>query len=196
MAKRTAEIRRKTRETDISLALNLDGTGGYEIKSGIGFFDHMLSLFAKHGHFDLKLSCKGDLNVDAHHSVEDIGLCLGEAVQKALGEKKGIARYGFFMLPMDEALARATVDLGGRPFFAFKGELPAAEPGGFPPELVADFFKAVSDSGKLNLHLELADGRNAHHCIEALFKCFSRALASACRIKGDVHDVPSTKGVL
>ena len=196
MAKRTAEIKRKTRETDISLALNLDGKGGYEIKSGVGFFDHMLSLFAKHGYFDLKLSCKGDLNVDAHHSVEDIGLCLGEAIQKALGEKKGIARYGFFMLPMDEALARAAVDLGGRPFFAFKGNLPATEPGGFPPELVADFFKAVSDSGKLNLHLELADGRNTHHCIEALFKCFSKALASACRIKGDVNDVPSTKGIL
>jgi imidazoleglycerol-phosphate dehydratase len=196
MVKRNAKIKRKTNETDIALELTLEGTGKYRVETGIGFFDHMLELLAKHGSFDLLLKCKGDLNVDVHHSVEDVGICLGEAIKKALGQKKGISRYGFTMLPMDEALARAVIDLGGRPFFSIKGGLPASEPGGFPPELVSDFFKAVSDSGKFNLHMELLDGQNSHHCIEAIFKSFARALAMACK-KGKRKDrVPSTKGIL
>jgi imidazoleglycerol-phosphate dehydratase len=196
MAKRTALIKRKTKETDILLDLNLDGTGRYSVDSGIGFFDHMLELFAKHGVFDLKLACRGDLKVDSHHTVEDIGLCLGEAIAKALGDKKGINRYGFFILPMDEALAQAAVDLSGRPCFVFKGKSPTTEISGFPPELAADFFQSVSDSGKLNLHLELRYGRNSHHCLEALFKCFARALSAACGKNSRDKGIPSTKGVL
>jgi imidazoleglycerol-phosphate dehydratase len=196
MAERTARIVRKTKETDIRLELALDGPGKYAVDSGIGFFDHMMELFAKHSGFGLKLSCKGDLKVDNHHSVEDIGLCLGAAFLKALGDKRGIRRYGFFLLPMDEALARAAVDLSGRSFFTLKGKLPSADVGGFPPELAADFFRAVSDSGKFNLHLELCYGRNSHHCLEALFKCFARALSAACEKSGRDKGVPSTKGVL
>jgi len=196
MAKRSAKVLRRTKETDIRLELVLDGTGKYKVNTGVGFFDHMMELFAKHGGFDLTLSCKGDLKVDSHHTVEDIGLCLGEALLKALGDKRGIRRYGFFLLPMDEALAQAAVDLSGRPFFAFKGRLPASEIGGFPPELADDFFRAVSDSGKFNLHLELRSGRNSHHCLEALFKCFARALSAACERSGRDKGVPSTKGIL
>lgn len=196
MKKRIAEVRRRTKETDVTLMINLDGAGKYDVDTGIGFFDHMMELFAKHGSFDLNLRCKGDLNVDNHHSVEDVGLVLGEALAKALGDKKGILRYGFFILPMDETLARAVVDLGGRPFFVFKGKIPGSEPGGFPPELVSDFFKAVTDSGKLNLHLEVEYGKNTHHCIEALFKAFARALAAAVSPGRNPGDIPSTKGVL
>jgi imidazoleglycerol phosphate dehydratase HisB len=196
MTKRTARILRKTKETDIELALNLDGAAQYHVDTGIGFLDHMLELVAKHGGFDLKVSCKGDLRVDSHHSVEDVGLCLGEAILQALGDKRGIRRYGFFLLPMDEALAQAVVDLSGRPYFALKGKLPSTEINGFPPELAGDFFRAVSDSGKLNLHLELRYGRNSHHCLEALFKCFARALSMACGMHGKDKDIPSTKGVL
>jgi len=196
MSKRTAEIRRKTKETDITLRLNLDGTGKYDVDTGVGFFDHMMELFAKHGSFDLSIRCRGDLKVDSHHSVEDVGICLGEAVAKAAGDKKGINRYGFFTLPMDEALAEAAVDLGGRPYFTLKGKLPRSEPGGFPPELMADFFKAVTDAGRLNLHLTLRSGRNSHHCIEALFKAFARSLSAACAPGKNPDAVPSTKGVL
>lgn len=196
MAKRSAQIRRKTKETDISLSLCLDGPARYDIKTGIGFFDHMLELFAKHGGFELKIACKGDLNVDSHHTVEDIGLCLGQALSEALKNKAGIARYGFFLLPMDEALAQVVVDLGGRPYFVLKGKLPAVEINGFPPELATDFFQAVSDSGKFNLHLDLKYGRNSHHCLEALFKCFGRALSAACRINPQDKTIPSTKGIL
>ncbi|MFH0920375.1 MAG: imidazoleglycerol-phosphate dehydratase HisB [Fibrobacterota bacterium] len=196
MEKRHVTLKRKTTETDIALSFSLDGSGQYSVSTGIGFFDHMLELFAKHGGFDLTLTGTGDLKVDAHHTMEDVGICLGEAIAQALGDKKGIRRYGFFILPMDEALARAVIDLGGRPYLVLNAVLPPAETGAFPPELVSDFFKAVSDSGKLNLHLELLYGRNSHHCIEALFKAFARALAHACAFHGDRGALPSTKGLL
>src|SRR3989339_434532 len=196
MEPRHADIRRKTTETDISLSLCLDGKGRYRVSTGIGFFDHMLELFAKHSGFDLTLKCAGDLKVDAHHTIEDVGICLGDAIVKSLGDKKGIRRYGFFLLPMDEALAQAVIDLGGRPYFVLTAVLPPAETGVFPPELVSDFFKAVSDSGKLNLHLELKYGRNSHHCIEALFKAFAHALSMATALSGDGNALPTTKGLL
>jgi len=196
MENRTGSCDRKTQETQISLALTIDGKGIYSIKTGIGFFDHMLELFAKHGRFDLSLQCTGDLNVDAHHTVEDVGLALGEALSKALSDKRGIRRYGSCFLPMDEVLALTAIDLSGRPFFVLDGTLPTAELGGFSPELVFDFFKAVSDSAKMTLHIKLFYGRNSHHCIEAIFKGFARALAQALeRIPGD-NSIPSTKGVL
>ncbi|OGJ97805.1 MAG: imidazoleglycerol-phosphate dehydratase, partial [Candidatus Raymondbacteria bacterium RifOxyC12_full_50_8] len=176
--------------------LCLDGTGAYEIDTGIGFFDHMLSLFAKHGSFDFTVKCRGDLQVDAHHSVEDVGICLGDALTQALGDKKGIARYGSFSLPMDEALASTVIDLGGRPFFVLNGTIPSASgPGHFSTELVDDFFKALSDTAKCNLHITLEYGRNSHHCIEAMFKSFSRALSAAVKLTGN-NDIPSTKGIL
>ncbi|OGS36621.1 MAG: imidazoleglycerol-phosphate dehydratase [Elusimicrobia bacterium RIFOXYB2_FULL_49_7] len=196
MKNRTATLVRKTKETDIRLSLNLDGRGTYTVDTGIGFFDHMLELFAKHAGIDLKVRCKGDLKVDTHHSVEDVGLCLGEALLNALGDKKGIARYGDRTLPMDEALVQAVLDLGGRPYFVFKGRVPRSEPGGFSPELVQDFFKAVSDAGKLNLHVRLFYGANTHHCIEGIFKAFARALSDAAGPGKNRTAIPSTKGVL
>lgn len=196
MKPRTGDSKRGTRETAIRLELNLDGKGTFGFKTGAGFFDHMLELFAKHGRFDLTGECKGDLNVDAHHTVEDTGICLGEALSKAFGNKEGIRRYGFFALPMDEALAFCAIDLSGRPYFVFDGTLPSAEPGGFPPELTLDFFKAVSDNAKLTLHLKLFYGRNSHHCIEALFKAFARALRMAVERMPGEEGVPSTKGLL
>ncbi len=188
MSNRNATISRKTKETDINLVLNLDGSGEPSINTGIGFIDHMLELFTKHGNFDLTLVCKGDLHVDEHHSVEDVGICLGEAVAKAVGNKAGINRYGFFILPMDEALVRCALDLSGRPFFVYEGNMPS--------EIAIDFFKAFSDSAKMNLHLKLEYGRNTHHCLEALFKATARALRHAVKIDGIDGTIPSTKGVL
>jgi len=196
MPNRVAQIKRTTKETDISLKLNLDGHADYSIDTGIGFFDHMLELFAKHGGFDLDITCKGDLKVDSHHTVEDVGLCLGEAIYKALGDKKGINRYGFFLLPMDEALVRTVIDLSNRPYFILKGKLPSTEINGFPPELASDFFHSISDNGKFNLHIELCYGRNSHHCLEAIFKCFARALSAACGKSMKDPGIPSTKGIL
>lgn len=196
MENRKATITRKTNETNIKLNINLDGTGKHNIETGQGFFDHMLSLFSKHSLIDLEVKCIGDTNVDYHHSIEDIGICFGQAIKKALADKKGINRYGFFILPMDEALCRTSLDLSGRPYFIFKGSLPKESPGNFSTELVEDFFKSVSDFSAMNLHIELLYGRNSHHCLEAIFKCFAKAISTAvCREKNN-NDIPSTKGII
>ena len=194
---RTAQIERKTAETDISLRLDLDGSGESSISSGVGFLDHMLTLFARHGGFDLTLSCVGDTETDDHHSVEDIGICLGRALAEALDEKRGVARYGDILLPMDEALILAAVDLSGRG--AFYGELaiPTQKVGSFDTELVEEFFIALCREAGVTLHLRQLAGRNSHHIIEGCFKAFARALAKAAAIDGkNVGRVPSTKGML
>ena len=194
--KRWARIERKTAETDIRLELDLDGTGAYGIETGIGFLDHMLCLFARHGLFDLNVRCTGDLGVDGHHSVEDIGICLGQAILQALGDKRGIGRFGASYVPMDEALVRAVVDLSGRPYWVFEGEWSPRRVGGFDTELAAEFFRSVAIEGRMNLHIDLLRGRNAHHVLEAAFKAFGRALDEASRYDERVEDIPSTKGVL
>lgn len=196
MANRTAEITRKTKETDISVILDLDGSGMAEISTGIGFFDHMLEGFAKHGFFDLKCSVEGDLQVDGHHTVEDTGIVLGQAIAKAVGDKKGIRRYGFFLLPMDDALALCAVDLCGRPYLNFDGTFPTERVGELDTELVREFFYAVSYSAGMNLHIKLLDGINSHHMIEAIFKAFAKALDQAVSLDPRVTDVLSTKGTL
>ena len=193
---RTAEIIRATRETDIRLALDLDGKGRAEISTGAGFLDHMLELFAKHGLFDLKVWCKGDLNVDAHHTAEDVGICLGEAITKAIGDKAGIRRYGHFVLPMDETLVTCAVDLSGRPYFAWNAPMPSPRVGAFDSELVEEFWHAVSVHGRMNLHVLLHYGRNTHHISEAIFKGLARALRMASERDARVEGVPSTKGAL
>ena len=194
---RTAQIERKTVETDISLRLDLDGSGESSISSGVGFLDHMLTLFARHGGFDLTLSCVGDTETDDHHSVEDIGICLGRALAEALDEKRGVARYGDILLPMDEALILAAVDLSGRG--AFYGELaiPTQKVGSFDTELVEEFFIALCREAGVTLHLRQLAGRNSHHIIEGCFKAFARARARAAAIDGkNAGRVPSTKGML
>ncbi len=196
MAERTAEIVRKTRETDIRLTLLLDGSGRAEVQTGVGFLDHMLELFAKHALFDLAAWCKGDVHVDAHHSTEDVGIALGQALDQALGEKVGIRRYGHCILPMDETLVTCAVDLGGRPFWVWNAPMPTARVGDFDTELVADFWQAVAVQGRMNLHVLLHYGRNSHHISEAIFKGLARALRMACEIDPRVQGVPSTKGTL
>ena len=192
---RTSNIERKTGETDISLALNLDGEGKSTIDSGCGFLDHMLTLFAAHGKFDLTLSCKGDTNVDDHHTVEDIGICLGKAFAEALGDKRGIARYGDITLPMDEALILAAVDLSGRDYLGYALEIPTEKVGSFDTELVEEFWLAFVRNAACNLHIRQLAGKNSHHIIEGTFKAVARALRAA--VKSDGTDtVPSTKGVL
>ena len=193
---RIAAINRTTKETDVSIELNLDGTGKSEISTGIGFFDHMLEGFARHGFFDLSCQIKGDLNVDGHHTVEDAGIVLGNAIKEALGDKKGIRRYGYFILPMDDALALCAVDLCGRPYFSFEGEFNAPMVGDFDTELVREFFYAVSYSAAMNLHIKILSGHNAHHMIEASFKAFAKALDMAVGLDTRVTDVLSTKGSL
>ncbi len=194
---RTSEIKRKTAETDIILSLNIDGTGKSEINTGCGFLDHMLTLFAKHGRFDLNVSCKGDTYVDDHHTVEDIGIALGCAFEEALGDKKGIIRYGSTILPMDEALILSAVDLSGRSYLAFGLDIPAQKVGTFDTELVREFFIAFSSNAKLNLHLKQLEGLNSHHIIEGAFKSVARSLKAAVKIDSDFADeIPSTKGVL
>lgn len=193
---RSAEIRRTTKETDISAVLNIDGTGKSNISTGIGFFDHMLEGFSKHGFFDLDFKVDGDLNVDGHHTVEDAGIVLGNAIKDAVGDKKGIARYGYFILPMDDALALCAVDLCGRPYFNFECEFKAPMVGDFDTELVREFFYAVSYSASMNLHIKMLDGSNAHHMIEAMFKAFAKALDMATKYDERVTDVLSTKGSL
>lgn len=193
---RTAQIERKTGETDIGMTLTLDGGGRAEIDTGIGFFDHMLDAFARHGLFDLALSVKGDLRVDGHHSVEDTGIVLGEAIKSAVGDKKGIRRYGYFVLPMDEALVLCAVDLCGRPFFACDAEFSSERVGDFETELVQEFFYSVSYAAAMNLHFKVLSGRNTHHIIEAMFKCFAKALDMAVSTDPRITDVLSTKGVL
>ena len=194
---RSATISRKTAETDIELTLNLDGTGESDISSGVGFLDHMLTLFARHGRFDLTLSCVGDTGVDDHHSVEDIGICLGRALSEALGDKRGICRYGDTTLPMDEALILTAVDVSGRSFLCFDLPIPTQKVGSFDTELVEEFFIALSANAGMTLHIRKLAGRNTHHIIEGCFKSFARSLRKAVAIDPAFADeVPSTKGVL
>jgi imidazoleglycerol-phosphate dehydratase len=193
---RTATISRKTSETDVAVTLNLDGSGSSSIQTGVQFLDHMLTLFAKHGIFDLDVSCKGDLGVDAHHSVEDIGICLGSALEKALGDKKGLVRFAHSYFPMDETLVRVAVDLSGRPYLVYKVKVERERVGELDSDLVEEFWKAVVTHARMNLHIELLYGRNTHHIFEAVFKAASRALCLATRTNPRIEGVPSTKGVL
>ena len=190
---RTATITRRTNETDIALTLSLDG-GAAEISTGIGFFDHMLAQLARHGGFGITLKCLGDLEVDGHHTVEDTGLALGEALREALGDKRGIERYGQAVIPMDEALALCAVDLSGRPCLRYSAEIPAGRVGDFDTELVREFMQAFCNSGMFALHIRQLDGVNSHHIIEAMFKALARALKAAVAVTGE--DLPSTKGAL
>jgi imidazoleglycerol-phosphate dehydratase len=196
MPARKAVVKRKTRETDIELSLGLDGAGRSKIATGIGFLDHMLTSFATHGRFDLEVKCKGDLHVDAHHSVEDVGIALGQALKHALGDKAGIVRFGHAYCPLDEALSRCVIDLSGRPWLTFAVTFKAQRVGDMPTELFEDFFWALADHGRLNVHLDLIRGRNGHHIAETLFKASSRALAMAVALDPRVKGVPSTKGSL
>ena len=193
---RTSEIARRTTETDISVRLNLDGEGASRVSTGIHFFDHMLILMAKHGLFDLEVRCQGDLEVDGHHTVEDVGIALGQAFDRALGTKEGITRYGMAYVPMDEALGRAVVDYSGRPFLVCKAAFPAERVGELDTELVEEFFRALAVHGRMNLHIEILYGKNSHHMAEALFKSAGRALSLAAARNPAVKGVPSTKGVL
>lgn len=196
MKNRIAEIKRTTKETDIALTLNLDGSGTGNVQTGIGFFDHMLEGFAKHGFFDLDCKTKGDLQVDGHHSVEDTGIVLGQAIAKAVGDKVGICRYGYFILPMDDALCLCAVDLCGRPYLNFECEFTSERVGELETELVREFFYAVSYSAGMNLHIKVLSGSNQHHIIEAMFKAFAKALDMAVGFDGRITDVLSTKGRL
>lgn len=194
---RISEINRKTNETDITLILNLDGTGKSEINTGVGFFDHMLTLFASHGMFDLTVKCNGDLQVDAHHTVEDVGICLGMAFNEALGDMKGIKRYADKTIPMDEALVLNAVDISGRAYLAFDLDVPAKKVGNFDTELVSEFFLAFVRTAKLTLHIRKLAGRNTHHIIECCFKAFGRIMDEATLLDPRRLGVlPSTKGVL
>ncbi len=191
---RTASLTRTTRETDITLSLNLDGTGKHRISTGIGFFDHMLELFARHALIDLELTCKGDLQVDYHHTVEDVGLVLGTALDQALGERKGIRRYGFFMLPMDEARADVLVDLGGRAYLVWKIAHPEQHIRDFNVQLLEEFMRALVTNARMNLHVVQPYGAEVHHAYEAVFKGFARALRSAVEADPREHGIPSSKG--
>ena len=194
---RTAKIERNTAETKIFLELNLDGFGKSEIATGCGFLDHMLTLFSRHGSFDLTVRCQGDTYVDDHHTVEDIGIALGKALEIALGDKRGITRYGSFLLPMDEALILCALDISGRSYLGFHLEIPTAKVGTFDTELVEEFFLGLTRNANITLHLKQLDGKNSHHIIEGAFKAFGRALAQACAIdEKHAGEIPSTKGVL
>jgi imidazoleglycerol-phosphate dehydratase len=197
MKKRSAQIHRHTTETDIRLRLALDGRGRYKVSTGIRFLDHMLELFTRHGGFDLELTARGDLDVDQHHTVEDVGIVLGEAVRQSLGEKKGINRAGYFVMPMDETLAVAAIDLSGRAYLVLNAPIKAKRVGDLQTELLEDFFHGFATSAGANVHLKVAYGRSSHHGVEALFKSFARALRFACsrdsRLKSQL---PSTKGLL
>ncbi len=195
-ASRRVRLERKTRETEIVLSLDLDGEGRSRIASGIGFLDHMLTSLSTHGRFDLELRCRGDLQVDAHHSVEDVGIVLGQALKQALGDKKGLVRFGHAYCPLDEALARCVVDLSGRPWLQYGVQFRAQRVGDMPTELFEDFFWALADHARINIHLDAIRGRNAHHIAEALFKATAKALAMAVSKDPRVSGVPSTKGVL
>ena len=196
MEKRIAKIERKTKETDIKLIINLDGEGKTNIQTGVGFFDHMLDGFARHGLFDLELTVQGDLDVDCHHTIEDTGIVLGSAIAKALGEKKGIKRYGSFMLPMDETLAICAIDLSGRPYLNFNADFTVEKLEDFDTEMFREFFYALSYSAGMNLHLKIMDGGNNHHMAEALFKAFGKALDMATMEEPRMKDIWSTKGSL
>ncbi len=196
MEQRKAVMERKTKETEITLTINLDGTGKTEISTGIPFFDHMLNGFARHGLFDLEVQVKGDLEVDSHHTIEDTGIVLGQAIAAALGEKKGIRRYGSFLLPMDETLVMCAVDLSGRPYLNYHAEFTTEKLGTLDTEMIREFFYAVSYSAAMNLHLKIVDGINNHHMAEALFKAFGKALDMATMEEPRMRGVWSTKGSL
>jgi imidazoleglycerol-phosphate dehydratase len=193
---RTAKIHRKTAETEVTVEINLDGTGEARVATGVGFFDHMLTLLTKHAAFDLSIDATGDLNVDQHHTVEDVGICLGQAFREALGDKKGIRRYGHFTLPMEETLCTTALDLSGRAYFVFEADFPTHKIGEFDAELVADFWHAFAANALCNLHVIVHYGRNSHHIAEAIFKATARSLRIAVESDPRLHGVPSTKGTL
>lgn len=193
---RVAEIARATRETDIKLRLNLDGTGKSELASGIGFLDHMLELFTRHALVDLSVTCKGDRHIDDHHSTEDIGICLGQAIDQALGNRAGTRRYGHCILPMDEALVTCAVDLGGRSVWVWNAPMPSPKIGSFDSELVAEFWRAVAVQGRMNMHVLLHYGQNTHHISEAIFKGLARAIRAAAESDPRSDAIPSTKGLI
>ena len=193
---RSATINRKTAETDIQLSLAVDGAGLADVQTGVGFLDHMLTLLARHGLLDLTVRCAGDLHVDGHHTVEDVGICLGQALDQALGDKKGIVRYGSFTVPMDEALVQVSLDLSGRPFLVSNLDVRGRKIGDFDAELAPEFFRAVSSAARMTLHIHQLRGENGHHIVEGAFKAFGRALDAATRHDERVTGVPSTKGVL
>ena len=193
---RTATVTRQTKETTIYAKLNIDGNGTYEINTGIGFFDHMLAGFAKHGLFDLELKANGDLEVDSHHTVEDVGIVIGSAIKEALGDKNGIARYGFFVLPMDETLMLCSLDLSGRPYFSYDVDTTVDRLGEMDVETAREFFYAISYSAGMNLHIRMLSGGNNHHILEAMFKAFAKALDMATRIDERIQGVLSTKGTI
>ncbi len=194
MAQRKSRIERKTQETDIVVEVNIDGTGTHEINTGVGFLDHMLSHVSQHGRIDLTIRAKGDLQVDAHHTVEDVAICVGECLKEAIGDKKGIARYGNSSVPMEDALGNVAVDLSGRPFCVFRAEFPTEKIGEFDVECIEEFLRSLANTAKLNLHINVPYGTNSHHIAEAIFKALGQALAHAVKITGG--EVPSTKGVL
>lgn len=196
MMERIASIRRKTNETDIQLTFSIDGEGESQLETGVPFFSHMLDLFAKHGQFNLDVFAKGDIEIDDHHTTEDIGICLGQALKEALGDKKGIKRYGNAFVPMDEALAQVVVDLSNRPHFEFKGDFPAEKVGTFDTELVYEFLWKLALEARMNLHVIVHYGRNTHHMIEAVFKALGKALDEATMIDPRIKGIPSTKGML
>lgn len=193
---RTSNVARKTKETDINLSFSVDGTGKSDISTGIGFFDHMLEGFSKHGFFDLSVTVNGDLEVDGHHTVEDTGIVLGQAIKEAIGDKKGIKRFGQFMLPMDDALVLCAIDLGGRPYLNFDASFSSERVGYLETQLVQEFFYAITYTAGMNLHIKVLDGRNDHHIIEAMFKAFAKALDMATAYDSRITDVLSTKGTL
>jgi imidazoleglycerol-phosphate dehydratase len=194
--KRSATVERKTNETDVKLTLALDGSGQATVATGVGFFDHMLVLLAKHGLFDLTVQAQGDLEVDGHHTVEDTGIVLGQALARSLGDKSGIRRYGTAFVPMDEALAMVVVDISGRPYLEYAVELPATSVGNYPCELTEEFLRALVNNAGLTVHVRLLSGRNAHHITEAVFKALGRALAEASRLDERIAGVMSSKGIL
>ena len=196
MADRISALSRKTKETDISVSLNIDGAGKAQINTGVGFFDHMLEGFSKHGFFDLKLQCEGDLEVDCHHTIEDCGIVLGNAIKEAVGDKKGIKRFGSCILPMDETLVLCAIDLSGRPYLVFDGEFTADRVGYMDTEMVKEFFYAISYSTGMNLHIKVLNPGNNHHMIVAIFKAFARALDEATTYDPRITDILSTKGSL
>jgi imidazoleglycerol-phosphate dehydratase len=196
MANRTAEISRKTNETNITLSINLDGAGVSSIKTGVGFFDHMLDLLARHSLIDLAVEATGDLHIDSHHTVEDVGIVLGQAIEKALGDKRGIFRYGWANVPMDESLAQVVIDLSGRPAFVYRVQYAGDSVGTFPVELVEEFLKSVAMTAKMNLHVTVPYGTNNHHIAEAIFKATAKALRQAVSMDARNPGVPSTKGSL
>ena len=196
MSSRTADKHRKTNETDIRLKIDIDGTGRSEISTGIPFFDHMLAQLARHGHMDLEIDAKGDLEIDGHHTVEDVGLTLGQAMSEALGERRGIARFAHAYVPLDEALSRVVVDFSGRGYLVYGASFETERLGDLQTELIEEFFKALAQEGRLNLHVENIYGRNQHHIAETMFKALARALYLATRVIFDDGEIPSTKGVL